>query len=103
MERQRPWGLEQQSSAYWEDKYWEVVRQFSTIQHQFIRARGLEAKNYQQASILMEYFLCYKIVGDTVYLDARKLKRLILERHHERSNCKIVERRALSTSKYIKG
>jgi len=63
--------------------------------------RQLEELNNKQAAILMEYFLCYKIVGGTVYLDAIKLKRLILERHHERPKEERVERRSLRTSKYL--
>ena len=64
--------------------------------------KQLEELNYKQAAILMEYFQCYRVVGGTVYLDAIKLKHLILERHHERKTQDgNVERRSLRTSKYL--
>lgn len=52
--RKAPWGLEQKPAEFWEDMYWKVCRQFSSIQHQLIRARELEELNYKQVSKLME-------------------------------------------------
>lgn len=62
--------------------------------------RQLEELNVKQAGILMEYFLCYTIVGDTVYLDAQKLKHLILERHNERTTQTGEQRPSLQSSRY---
>lgn len=101
----RPWGLEQQTAEWWEDKYWAVAKQFGELNRSISELRQLRTQVRGLVDLtnhLTDVSTCWHIVGDTVYLDATKLKHLILERHYERSK-KPEERRyiALSESRYL--
>jgi hypothetical protein len=74
------WGLEQYSAEFWKERYWTTVEQFGRMQHQYLRAKGLEEKNIQQAGRIAElefYLSCFKRTGDTVIIDYEKLQRLV--------------------------
>lgn len=97
----RAWGLEQQSGEYWEKMYWRTAEQFSQMQHQYIRAKGLEERNVWQAAKIAElefYLSCLHFTGDTVYIDHQmiiRMKRFI-------NKVDEVEPEGLSSSRYLR-
>lgn len=103
------WGLERKPDLFWEDKYWQVAKQFGELNR---RQSELDQLRRQVRGLvdltlhLTKQTECWHTVGDTVYIDHEKLRDLILERKHSyeraqrevREECRYL---ALSESKYL--
>lgn len=101
-----PGHLQRILAEQWEKMYWTQVQKYNSFQHQIIRVNGLEKTNQTQAGRIMELELllsCIHRTGNTVYIDHKKLQRLMrFYPETKRFIKELDEPKGLSSSKYVR-